>query len=33
MKLIEELKCILADEEKVVEIIREEITEIKEALC
>ncbi|WP_047981906.1 DNA gyrase subunit A [Ornithinibacillus contaminans] len=29
-KLIEELKAILADEEKVLEIIREELTEIKE---
>lgn len=30
MKLIAELKAILADEEKVLEIIREELTEIKE---
>jgi DNA gyrase subunit A len=30
MKLIAELKAILADEEKVFEIIREELTEIKE---
>jgi DNA gyrase subunit A len=30
LKLIEELKAILADEEKVLEIIREELTEIKE---
>ncbi|GAA0502200.1 DNA topoisomerase (ATP-hydrolyzing) subunit A [Salinibacillus aidingensis] len=30
MKLIGELKAILADEEKVLEIIREELTEIKE---
>jgi len=30
MQLIEELKAILADEEKVLEIIREELTEIKE---
>jgi DNA gyrase subunit A len=30
MQLIDELKAILADEEKVLEIIREELTEIKE---
>ncbi|WP_188456203.1 DNA gyrase subunit A [Virgibacillus oceani] len=30
LKLISELKAILADEEKVLEIIREELTEIKE---
>lgn len=30
VKLIEELKAILADDEKVLEIIREELTEIKE---
>ena len=30
MKLIAELKAILADEEKVLEIIREELTEVKE---
>ncbi|MFJ7725831.1 DNA gyrase subunit A [Neobacillus sp. NPDC097160] len=30
MKLIAELKAILADEEKILEIIREELTEIKE---
>jgi DNA gyrase subunit A len=30
LKLIEELKAILADEEKVLEIIREELAEIKE---
>src|SRR5699024_10104728 len=30
IKLIDELKAILADEEKVLEIIREELTEIKE---
>jgi DNA gyrase subunit A len=30
MKLIGELKAILADEEKILEIIREELTEIKE---
>ncbi|AIF41934.1 DNA gyrase subunit A [Virgibacillus sp. SK37] len=30
LQLIEELKAILADEEKVLEIIREELTEIKE---
>src|SRR5699024_8025864 len=30
LKLIEELKAILADEEKVLEIIREELMEIKE---
>jgi len=30
LKLIEELKAILADEEKVLEIIREELTDIKE---
>ena len=30
IKLIAELKAILADEEKVLEIIREELTEIKE---
>ncbi|MEN2766776.1 DNA gyrase subunit A [Ornithinibacillus xuwenensis] len=30
LKLIEELKAILADDEKVLEIIREELTEIKE---
>ena len=29
MKLIAELKAILADEEKVLEIIREELTEVK----
>lgn len=32
MKLIAELKAILADEEKVLEIIREELTEVKRAL-
>lgn len=31
MKLIAELKAILADEEKVLEIIREELTEVKRA--
>ena len=31
MKLIAELKAILADEEKVLEIIREELTEVKSA--
>ncbi|MDR4162726.1 hypothetical protein, partial [Bacillus paranthracis] len=30
MKLIAELTAILADEEKVLEIIREELTEVKE---
>ncbi len=30
MKLIAELKAILADEEMVLEIIREELTEVKE---
>ncbi|WP_164670570.1 DNA gyrase subunit A [Virgibacillus doumboii] len=30
IKLIDELKAILADEEKVLEIIREELTEVKE---
>ncbi|MFA1819623.1 DNA gyrase subunit A [Virgibacillus oceani] len=30
MQLIDELKAILADEEKILEIIREELTEIKE---
>ena len=29
MNLIAELKAILADEEKVLEIIREELTEVK----
>ena len=30
VKLIAELKAILADDEKILEIIREELTEIKE---
>ena len=30
MAIITELKAILADEEKILEIIREELTEVKE---